>query len=184
MAGARGPKPEPAAIKIAKGNPGRRRVGADPVEIEEPVGGVRAPKTLTKEQREVWDQFAPDLERLKLLRTTDVAVFTRYCAYLAQWKAAERKTRTQALVTVTKSKHVTMERLNRHLQIMLLLDKRLTDIEDRFGMNPAARQRIFAQMAQGAGGGQTPTLPGLETPAAQAPPPTPAARGPVGILMN
>lgn len=183
MPGARGPKPEPAAIKIAKGNPGRRRVGADPVELDEQVGGIRAPKTLTKEQREVWDQFAPDLERLKLLRSTDVGMFTRYCVYLAQWRAAERAVRRQKLVTVTKSKHVTMERLNRNLQAMLLLDKRLTDIEDRFGMNPAARQRIFAQLAQGAGNATTPSLPGLEAqPAAASPPPV--SRGPVGILTH
>lgn len=153
---ARGPKPAPAAIKRMKGNPGRRRIAEPAVLPNEaaPKGaaaakstGLSAPKNLTEAQRAVWDMFVPDLEAMRLMKATDVAAFSRYCVWTVKWNEAERALRRAKLVQVTESEHVTMERMSKWLMVMIHIDKRLGDIEERFGMNPSARQRIFAQLA-------------------------------------
>ncbi|MCA3256032.1 MAG: P27 family phage terminase small subunit [Alphaproteobacteria bacterium] len=190
---ARGPKPQPAAIKLMKGNPGRRRVVDPTVQAGEaagkaaPIGKsseLQAPKNLTDAQRAVWDTFVPDLEAMRLMRSTDTAAFARYCVWTVKWNEAERALRRAKLVTVTESDHVTMERMSKWLMVMIHIDKRLGDIEERFGMNPSARQRIFAQLAS-----LQPSLPlaaagELDQPASKpAPAPTaPVSASPVGLL--
>ncbi len=62
--GRRGPKPEPASVKWAKGNPGRRPIGKAPAisraEVE-PVLKVAAPAWLKGEGLKVWKRLAPRL---------------------------------------------------------------------------------------------------------------------------
>lgn len=170
----RGRKPEPAAIKEAKGNPGRRPIPAEPV-----VADARIPEWLSGEGKAIWLRLAPDLARMNLLKRPDELTFGRYCENFALWLKARSALAASDLVTVTSSEHVTMERLNKNLAAMLLLEKRLVDMEDRFGLNPANRQRIYAQRAQA--GGQIPgelPLEGDEPPRAQ----DTNERGPVGFL--
>ncbi len=154
----------PAGIKAAKGNPGRR-----PIAKEGPAigaeGDARAPAWLSEAGGAIWARLAPDLSRMKLLKRPDELTFGRYCEYFALWLKAHGALQSEDLVKETVSEHVTMDRLNKNLQAALLLDKRLVDLEDRFGLNPSNRQRIFAQRAAGAGlaPGELP----LETPVAR-----------------
>lgn len=159
----RGRRSEPAAIKRAKGNPGRRKI-AEPAVLGIEAGSIASaiPDDMTEEQRRIWVKYAPDLERMQLLKGTDTAAFQRYCAFLALFFKAERAIRETEMVVETVSEHVTMERRSKWLDSMLLLDRRLVEIEDRFGMNPSARQRIFLQLAAGQA---QPSLPGMAQPA-------------------
>jgi hypothetical protein len=78
-----------------------------------------------------------------------LAAFRRYVVFLDKWTEVETALKTAKLVTVTSSEHVqNMERRGQWMMLAVMLDKRLTEIEDRFGMNPAARQRLMLQMAQ------------------------------------
>lgn len=191
----RGPRPQPAAIKRAKGNPSRRKIAepeqlpteAAPADAIAPRSTLPAPKQLTAAQREVWEAFVPELVGMRLMKATDIAAFGRYCAWTVKWNEAERRMRTAKLVTVTESEHVVMERMSKWLMVMVHIDKRLEAIEERFGMNPSARQRIFQQLAN-----QNPQLPlggGAQAPA-DATKPAPAAAptlpmtdaSPVGLL--
>jgi P27 family predicted phage terminase small subunit len=139
---------QPAAVKEAKGNPGRRpiaREGAPP-----PASALAPPKKMSARQKALWEQFAPELAAMRILRGTDVAAFRRYVVFLDKWEEAEKMLKTAQLVTVTSSEHVqNFERRGQWLMVAIMLDKRLSEIEDRFGMNPAARQRLMLQMAQG-----------------------------------
>lgn len=164
----RGRRAEPAAIKRAKGNPGRRKI-AEPAQLGIEAGSIAAmiPDDMTAEQRAIWAKYAPDLERMQLLKSTDTAAFQRYCAFLALFFKAERAIRTTDLVVETTSEHVTMERRSKWLDAMLLIDRRLVEIEDRFGMNPSARQRIFLQLSQAQA---QPALPGMATQPAKSDP--------------
>lgn len=190
----RGRRSEPAAIKRAKGNPGRRRIAEPtqlPIEALSPMAAA-APAELTVEQRAIWLKYAPDLERMNLLKPTDLAVFQRYCAFLALFFKAEKALRDAEMVVETASEHVTMERRSKWLDSALLLDRRLVEIEDRFGMNPSARQRIFLQLAAA---NQQPSLPGMpmkpaddgepaHREASGHPPAGSGGAGPVGFLST
>jgi len=79
-----GRKPAPAVVKEAKGNPGRRRIGADPVDTSQ-TGGVAPPSWLKGDALAVWNRLAPNVARLKLLTPVDAESFARYCRNLSRW---------------------------------------------------------------------------------------------------
>lgn len=144
-----GRRADPGALQQAKGNPGRRPIAPElpVVDVLESAGS--APAWLTAEAAEIWQRLAPDLASMNLLKRPDELTFGRYCANFALWLKAAAALGVGDLVVTTESEHVTMDRLNKNLQAMLLLEKRLVDMEDRFGLNPLNRQRIFAQRAAG-----------------------------------
>lgn len=128
-----------------------------PAEHREAVS--TAPADLDEDARLIWDEIAPELIRLKFLRLTDVPAFKRYCMRLAQfWKNA---TALKAMDTVyqTETPHGKMYRSHPLFMQQLLIEKRLVDFEDRFGLNPIARQRIVLNAAS-----RAPMLPGLDRP--------------------
>lgn len=180
---------QPAAVKEAKGNPGRRPIAREGA--PSPSSAIAAPKKLNARQRALWEQFAPELVAMRILRPTDLAAFRRYVVFLDKWEEAEKNLRTAKLVTITSSEHVqNFERRGQWLMVAIMLDKRLSEIEDRFGMNPAARQRLMLQMAQqGAlplsGEHPKPKAPeegaGSEMQAVES---TPLPESPIGLLLN
>lgn len=138
---------QPAAVKEAKGNPGRRPIAKEGA--ASPLAMLAPPKKLTAKQKALWNQFVPELVAMRIMRPTDVAAFRRYVVFLDRWEEAERELKSAKLVTITSSEHVqNFERRGQWLMVAIMLDKRLSEIEDRFGMNPAARQRLMLQLAQ------------------------------------
>ncbi len=179
--GRRGPKPEPAAIKIAKGNPSRRPVGEDPA----PMFGaakVTPPAWLKKGGLAVWKRLAPRVTALKLLTQTDAETFARYCRNFARWLEANAAIDKDGMSYATDTGY---ERIRVAMMVSIRLEPLLERAEDRFGLNPAERQRIFAaRSAMPAGdlfGGQAqparPSGTGQPDPARR-----PGAGEPVGFL--
>src|SRR5690348_14737446 len=87
--GRRGPKPEPASVKLAKGNSGHRPIGEEPSVAEQAANAaavkVEPPAWLKKEGLEVWKRLAPRLLGQKLLFPIDAETFGRYCRNFARW---------------------------------------------------------------------------------------------------
>ena len=110
----------------------------------------RMPKELAPAAREIWAKLAPELERLKFLRATDLFAFTRYCQYAARWIEINKALKTKDLSYWTESAHGKMQRDNPQFRHLVIIEKRLEDLEDRFGLNPMARQRIMLGMAAAA----------------------------------
>lgn len=187
--GRRGPKPEPAAVKDAKGNPGRRRVGRDQVTEGEAKAtaatpaAVSHPSWLDKVGLEIWGRLAPRLMGQKLLTQLDAEAFARYCDNYARWLKARRAVNRHGETYVTESAHGKMRRLDPRFIVLSRLERELQAAEASFGLNPAERQRIFAQRAAGAGGGQA-NLPlggdegRPQPPATAAPAPAPVPSAP------
>lgn len=178
---ARGRKAEPAELKEAKGNPGRRRIAKAPVEPRELV--TVAPADLAAEARKVWDRLAPELARLKFLRETDRNAFARYCEHLAAWWAYTKALRIEGETYLAKSEHNPdgLHRVNPKFLLRERIEKRLEVLEDRFGLSPAARQQIIQRLAS-----YTPAPPGdlFEAKQPGAPPPPAAPASPVGMLSR
>lgn len=149
--GKRGPKPEPAAIKQQKGNAGHRPIGNDPDITQDseratsPLARVHPPDWLAGEGRKIWDRLAPGMTLLKLLTPRDAEAFARYCRNFARWlklqKLLDSEDETYESETVTGG---TLKRLHPAFQAASRLESLLQNAEDRFGLNPAERQRIFA----------------------------------------
>ena len=169
-----GRRPKPDAVKQAAGNPGKRKRHDAPAEpAPAAASGLAAPSQLSHRAKSMWRQIAPELEAMRLLRVTDRHAFGRYCDALARWYDVGEKLRTEGVTYLSQSNHGDLKRINPLFLIEERLTRRLTDLEDRFGLSPAARQQILARMAQ-----QQPNLP-FGPPAAEktdpATPPAPQA---------
>jgi P27 family predicted phage terminase small subunit len=159
--GRRGPKPEPAAIKQAKGNPANRPIGADPAdaasgEANEKAAApvVTAPAWLKKDGLKIWQRLAPRLVSMKLLSAIDAEAFGRYCRNFARWAKMQKVLDDEGETYESESAHGKLKRCHPAFLISDRLERQLLASEDRFGLNPAERQRLFAARAA------QPTFPG------------------------
>lgn len=76
-----GRKPRPTHLKLIDGNPGKRPIPEGEIQ---PEGVVERPKWLKGRASKVWDQYAPELVRLKVLTAVDVHVFGTFCQLAAR----------------------------------------------------------------------------------------------------
>lgn len=179
----RGRRPDPAGLQDAKGNPGKRRRTQLPPERDE-KGGLRPAVKISVAAVRIWDQLAPELERMNFLRSTDRSAFTRYCDTLARYWDVRRQLDGKHLTYTSTSAHGDLQRINPLFAVEERLSKRLTDLEDRFGLSPASRQQIMLRLAQ-----TSPQLPfGQPDPQPAAPPPpggtAPTPASPIGGLSG
>jgi P27 family predicted phage terminase small subunit len=147
--GRRGPKPQPAAVKEAKGNPGHRPIGVDaaPAEGTAPQSKVSPPAWLKNAGLTVWNRLAPRLIAQRLLSQIDAETFARYCRNFARWHKMQAIVDRNKEFYESESAHGKLWRIHPAFSIAERLEKNLMAAEDRFGLNPAERQRIFAARA-------------------------------------
>ena len=188
--GRRGPKPEPAAVKIAKGNSGRRPIGADPVVPDDrdadtsKVGpkGIAPPRWLKGEGLKVWKRLEPRLTAMKLLTQIDAEAFGRYCRNFARWLKMQQTLDDEGETYESESAHGKLKRAHPAFLIADRLERQLASAEANFGLNPAERQRLFAARAVGQigdlfGGSGVPEKKPAAAPVKSEPPRSPSAVG-------
>ena len=81
----RGPKPTPTALKIVRGNPGKRAL---PKDEPKPEAGAVAPDWLSPAAAEHWPLIARQLEDAQVLTVMDAPALALYCEAFARWKKA------------------------------------------------------------------------------------------------
>jgi len=177
----RGPKPEPAAIKVAKGNPSKRRIGHEPVTapIDGLISTVAAPSWLKSKALEQWRVLSPRLVQLKLLTAGHEITFGRYCVALARWLEAIETLEAEGEYYTVVSPHGTYKRPHPAANTADKLHRELLAHEAAFGLNPSDRQRIFAVRA---GTGETGDLFGSAGATAQKPMYEQGPISPLGLL--
>ncbi|MBX3536447.1 MAG: phage terminase small subunit P27 family [Chelatococcus sp.] len=181
----RGPKPEPASVKLAKGNSGRRPIGADPV-IPDESGAVVPPAWMKAKALDVWKRLAPRLVALKLLGAADAETFGRYCTNFARWVKMQGVLDKEGEFYESESVHGKLKRIEPAFAIADRLEKSLSAAEDRFGLNPAERQRIFAARAAAGTSAPNDLFGATANQAKPGPQPSgeaPKAKSPVGYLQ-
>ena len=152
-----GRRPDPAGVKSQKTpvRSTRKAVEAAPVD-DVAEGKGRAPAWLKGDGLVMWERIAPKLRAARLLQSTDELAFARYCKNFALWRKLreqlDRRGYTYDATTTTGGK---LRRADPNFLIADRLERQLLAVEDRFGMNPSERQRIFAARAA-AGTGQLP----------------------------
>jgi len=174
---ARGPRPAPAGVKDKKAAVrSKREPKVDQVVASSPAPvaiGPRPPSWLkTKHGLEIWDRLAPTLAMAKLLTVADVETFGRYCRNFARWLKLQDELDTGGETYVSESQHGTLKRANPAFIMAERMERMLLAAEDRFGLNPAERQRIMAARAQTGISGDL--FGGVEKPPADGPADKPA----------
>jgi P27 family predicted phage terminase small subunit len=136
--GRRGPRPEPTALKLLKGNPGKR-----PLNEREPrpsPGAPEAPAHLDEEASREWDRVVGTLDQLGLVTTLDRAALAGYCQAWSRWVDAEMKLREYGAVLKSPIKGVPL--MSPYLTIANRALEQMRQFLSEFGMSPASRTRI------------------------------------------
>ena len=82
-----GPPPQPAHLKLIRGNPGRRPVRPEPEpQIAEQL--PEPPDFLSEDAKGEWRRIIEEMVRLRLVTSVDTTLFAVYCESVAHWKAA------------------------------------------------------------------------------------------------
>jgi P27 family predicted phage terminase small subunit len=136
--GRRGPRPEPTALKLLKGNPGKR-----PLNAREPKPALARPDPpphLDDEGRREWDRLIEELEVHGLITKLDRAAFAGYCLAWSRWVDAEVKLREFGAVLKSPTKGFPI--LSPYFTIANIAMKQMHAFLCEFGMSPASRTRI------------------------------------------
>lgn len=186
--GRRGPKPEPASVKLAKGNSGHRPIGSDATpEVEAAVAAVvkvTPPAWLKTDGLKVWKRLAPRLIGQKLLFQIDAETFGRYCKNFARWLKMQKRLDDMGEIYEIETASGKVRRADPAYMIADRLERQLTAAEATFGLNPAERQRLFAARASGSIGGLFDGDRPVERPATGAPNQTEAPAGSAVGFLN
>jgi len=93
----RGRRPDPAEVKQAKSNPGRRKIATPPDtpgELTLPLVNSTPPRHLKGKPLEVWNRIAPKFARLNLLCATDHNAFAVY------WEVPRKNSKSELMPSV------------------------------------------------------------------------------------
>ena len=115
--------PKPTALKMLQGTVQPSRM--NPREPK-PMLGARKPTHLTKRAAEVWDEYAPMLTRLGLLRETDALAFEDLCDTVVRWRQNRARRDFRANVAAARDREHMLKLLG------------------QFGMTPSAATRVTA----------------------------------------
>jgi P27 family predicted phage terminase small subunit len=130
-----GPAPKPTALKIAEGNPGKRKLNsAEP----RPTGVAEIPPGLPAEARREWKLYAPQFAKLGLLTELDAPAFAMLCQAWASWKKHLRLAQKQGNIINVNGQKIPNPHLIRADKEAAKLSKLLAE----FGATPASRSRI------------------------------------------
>lgn len=134
----KGPPPTPTALKVIRGNPGKRPLN-DREPQPPPPSSLDAPGDLSDAAKLIWHDMAPKLSALNLLGSIDVRALARACRLealgLEQLRISEETGPTQELKgqgrTVAAEFSVAMKSFDAADRIWF-----------RFGITPAERSRL------------------------------------------
>lgn len=88
--GKRGPKPKPTAVKLANGNPGKRKLSN-----REPkphiATNLAPPAWLDRDAKSEWRRVAKELDRLGLYTKLDRSLLIGYCVAYSDYKQARQR---------------------------------------------------------------------------------------------
>jgi P27 family predicted phage terminase small subunit len=137
----RGRKPEPTALKLLRGNPGKRK---PPVNEPTPAAwsSIEPPDWLAPDAREEWLRLAPVLERLGVITETDQQALTGYCETWATWKHATQQLRKYGMVI--KGRDGDLPIISPFVKIAHNATVQMRAYLIEFGMTPSSRPKVHA----------------------------------------
>lgn len=139
----KGPPPTPTALKLLKGNPGRRPLNADEP-VTPPLAVVPTPPThVGRAGKAAWEVLAPLLTTLGVLTAVDLLGFERLCVCYGDVRRIEQLLARQGRYQRVKTKAGGyMRRLHPAVSELQEADRRLRMYLAEFGALPASRSRV------------------------------------------
>lgn len=183
--GRRGPKPQAAGVREQKVPVRSRQARTAAMQAAQPAAAGDPPKWLKGVGLKIWHRLAPTLRLMKLLSDSDALAFARYCRNFARWLDLQHRLDKGGEFYEIVTASGTVRRADPAFGMADRLERMLLASEDRFGLNPAERQRIFAARSQ-AGASPGDLFKEQERrpndPAAEAAPAAEAVEEPIGLL--
>ncbi len=140
----RGRKPTPTAIKIVRGNPGRRPLNA--AEPQPSRGRPRKPAWLDGVADEAWAELVELLDGMRVLTVADGPALALLCATYQDYREARTVVRDEGMSYMTENEAgSTIHRPRPEFAMMSDAAKRLRSMMVEFGLTPSARSRVHAQ---------------------------------------
>lgn len=141
--GQRGPKPQPTALKILRGNPGKRTLNKREPEPDDTP--PTCPSHLDEVARTEWDKLIPILSRMRVLTEADYITLAALCQTYSRWISAQtelNKSGTAGMLYKTQSGYIQVSPL---LQIVNTCADQLTKLCREFGLTPSSRSNVQAR---------------------------------------
>jgi phage terminase small subunit len=138
-----GRRPQPTALKVLRGNPGKRPLNTD--EPTPPPGDVEKPSTLSRPAADIWDRLVPLAIAMKTVTRADATAFAMLCELQAtlEW-AAGRKDPPPRNPRESKGRWV--RRSHERLAAAIKIEKDFAPIirpyYALFGLEPVSRAKI------------------------------------------
>lgn len=140
--GKRGPRPEPTVLKIAKGNPGKRRLNR--AEPTPPADAIQPPVWLAGASLEKWHDVVPKLVSMGVMTNADIDTLARYCTMYEQFLKylGEVRQGNDVLVIRDEAGKVKYMQSTPAATMLTKLAASMLRIEQEFGLTPSARTGI------------------------------------------
>ncbi len=140
--GKRGPRPEPTVLKIAKGNPGKRRLNR--AEPTPPADAIQPPAWLAGASLEKWHDVVPKLVSMGVMTNADIDTLARYCTMYEQFLKylCEVRQGNDVLVIRDEAGKVKYMQSTPAATMLTKLAASMLRIEQEFGLTPSARTGI------------------------------------------
>jgi len=146
--GKRGPKPQPTAMRLLRGNPGKRPINTSEPKFE--TTNTRPPKNLSALGRKKWRELIKLLHRKKLFTDADRDLLHNYVIAFERWIEAERRLSIAGTTAEhTDSNGNIVMRRRPEVDVSRIYQSQMYKIAAEFGMSPSSRSKIFGD---GSGG--------------------------------
>ena len=142
-----GRKPMPIALKMVRGNPGRRPIKDTGPKV--PAKLPPAPKWLSTAAKTQYTRQGKNLVRLGILKETDSHQWAIYCQCWQQYIDCVKKVESIGVCVVARDDKGRIElKQNQYMAEMHKLIKILNQIATQFGMTPQAREALHVQQEE------------------------------------
>lgn len=137
---------QPTALKILKGNPGRRPLNKDE---PKPKAGVSAQMQLKPYEQEMWDYLTPRFEKQGVLTENDLHSLYVLCQTWGNYRDAmdeldRQKEENNGRIPFVVYSRNNMPLANPLMTVINTLRERLHKLMIQFGMTPSSRSHIIA----------------------------------------
>ena len=136
-------KPVPTALKVLRGNPGRRPLNK---REPKPARGAAYPAWLDglgdPALRQIWDDLAALLDRSRILTEADQEGLAMLVHKIWMYRKAAMALKDSTSYTCVTESGSTMQRTKPEVALLSDLGKQVRGLLSDFGMNPSARSRV------------------------------------------
>ena len=141
--GKRGPPKQPTKIKIARGTLRESRAS----EPQPPADGVAMPSHLGEVAATRWRELLPMLQSVRVMTRADVEALARYCDTYEWWLATRAKLRKEGDTYPILNDGGEVKYIAQRPEVAIAhkLAQQLRQLEQDFGLNPAARASLHVE---------------------------------------